>query len=96
MSYVSLEIFATSQVKSKARILDKIKEYKNKPEKPHARYVCDFLRATIFAADPYALAVAFYYFQQKFKDDIVRVKNKCLGLAKVMHVYMCIHAYVNT
>ena len=28
-----------------------------KSELPLARYVCDFLRATIFASDPYVLAV---------------------------------------
>eukprot|EP00439_Symbiodinium_sp_Y106_P012366 s5117_g1.t2 len=37
-------------------------------------YVCDFLRATIYAADPFALALAFHEFQKRFK--IVRVKNK--------------------
>ncbi|CAE7939057.1 unnamed protein product, partial [Symbiodinium necroappetens] len=45
-----------------------------KKELPLARYVCDFLRATIYAADPFALALAFHEFQKRFK--IVRVKNK--------------------
>lgn len=44
------------------------------PEKPAARYVCDFLRATIFAADPFVLAIAFRLLKQRFK--VVRVKNK--------------------
>ncbi|CAE7475197.1 unnamed protein product, partial [Symbiodinium microadriaticum] len=34
-------------------------------------YVCDFLRATIYAADPFALALAFHEFQ-----DSSKVKNK--------------------
>ena len=33
-----------------------------KSELPLARYVCDFLRATIFASDPYVLAVAWLCF----------------------------------
>ncbi|CAE7213636.1 unnamed protein product [Symbiodinium sp. CCMP2592] len=45
-----------------------------KTEQPLARYVCDFLRATIYASDPFALAIAFHTLQEKFK--IVRVKNK--------------------
>ena len=32
-----------------------------KSELPLARYVCDFLRATIFASDPYVLAVAWLW-----------------------------------
>jgi len=45
-----------------------------KSELPLARYVCDFLRATIFASDPYVLAVAFWQLQKEF--EFVRVKNK--------------------
>lgn len=36
-----------------------------KSELPLARYVCDFLRATIFASDPYVLAVAWLCFLVK-------------------------------
>ena len=32
-----------------------------KSELPLAHYVCDFLRATIFASDPYVLAVAWLW-----------------------------------
>ncbi|CAE7342062.1 unnamed protein product [Symbiodinium natans] len=68
-------------IKSKERALAKIStDYQKdfdagkKTEQPLARYVCDFLRATIYAADPFALAIAFHSLQERFK--IVRVKNK--------------------
>ncbi|CAE7231983.1 unnamed protein product [Symbiodinium sp. CCMP2592] len=70
-----------ASIKSKERALAKINtDYQEdfqagkKKEQPLARYVCDFLRATIYAADPFALALAFHEFQKRFK--IVRVKNK--------------------
>eukprot|EP00439_Symbiodinium_sp_Y106_P003530 s5117_g1.t1 len=70
-----------ASIKSKERALAKINtdyqqdfEAGKKKELPLARYVCDFLRATIYAADPFALALAFHEFQKRFK--IVRVKNK--------------------
>ncbi|CAE7355048.1 unnamed protein product [Symbiodinium natans] len=65
-------------IKSKERALAKIQgDYEKddkKTERPSARYVCDFLRATIYAADPFALAFAFQALEERFK--IVRVKNK--------------------
>ncbi|CAE7231978.1 unnamed protein product [Symbiodinium sp. CCMP2592] len=70
-----------ASIKSKERALAKIntdyqEDFKagKKKEEPLARYVCDFLRATIYAADPFALALAFHEFKKRFK--IVRVKNK--------------------
>lgn len=70
-----------ASIKSKERAQAKINtdyqqdfEAGKKKELPLARYVCDFLRATIYAADPFALALAFHEFQKRFK--IVRVKNK--------------------
>ncbi|CAE7618972.1 unnamed protein product [Symbiodinium microadriaticum] len=70
-----------ASIKSKERAQAKINtdyqqdfEAGKKKEQPLARYVCDFLRATIYAADPFALALAFHEFQKRFK--IVRVKNK--------------------
>ena len=35
---------------------------------------CDFLRATVFASDPFVLAVAFDQLRKRF--EVVRVKNK--------------------
>ncbi|CAE7208487.1 unnamed protein product [Symbiodinium natans] len=65
-------------IKSKERALAKITEDyekdEEKKERPSARYVCDFLRATIYASDPFALAIAFHTLKEHF--EIVRVKNK--------------------
>ncbi|CAE7770603.1 unnamed protein product, partial [Symbiodinium pilosum] len=72
-----------ASVKSKERALAKVNtdyqedfETGTKTEQPLARYVCDFLRATIYASDPFALAIAFHAFQERFNTKIVRVKNK--------------------
>ncbi|CAE7273365.1 unnamed protein product [Symbiodinium sp. CCMP2592] len=68
-------------IKAKDRAYEKtVDDYAKDPskhEKPAARYVCDFLRATIFAADPFVLAVAFRQVEKAF--DIVRVKNKFIN-----------------
>mmetsp|Transcript_34888 Transcript_34888/g.64989 ORF Transcript_34888/g.64989 Transcript_34888/m.64989 type:complete len:229 (+) Transcript_34888:127-813(+) len=68
-------------IKAKDRALAKIEndyqvDFKagKKQEMPLARYLCDFLRATIFASDPFVLAVAFH--KLKEHPEVVRVKNK--------------------
>ncbi|CAE7344100.1 unnamed protein product [Symbiodinium natans] len=70
-------------IKSKERALAKIKgdyetawaaSFELTSGRDKEGYVCDFLRATIYAADPFALALAFHSLQERFK--IVRVKNK--------------------
>jgi len=45
----------------------------DKTEGPAGRYICDWLRATVFSEDPYALSVVFAVFRTVF--DFVRVKN---------------------
>jgi hypothetical protein len=44
---------------------------------PAARYLCDFLRATIYAQDPYVLSIAFAMF-----------KNRCEGLPRVSNYFI--------
>ena len=44
---------------------------------PAARYLCDFLRATIYAEDPYVIAMAFEMF-----------KNRCDGLPRVSNYFV--------
>ncbi|CAE7738767.1 unnamed protein product, partial [Symbiodinium pilosum] len=75
--------FVLAPVKDPKRALDKIKgdyekdyEQKKKTSKPLARYVCDFLRATIYAADPEVLAKAYDVLKKQREHSILRVKNK--------------------
>jgi hypothetical protein len=44
---------------------------------PAARYLCDYLRATIFAQDPYVISIAFAMF-----------KNRCEGLPRVSNYFV--------
>jgi len=44
---------------------------------PAARYLCDYLRATIYAEDPYVIAIAFEMF-----------KNRCDGLPRVSNYFV--------
>lgn len=67
-------------VKDAGRALVKVRtdyrpeiEQGNKKEQAAGRYVCDWLRATVFAEDPYTLAVAFAVLRHEF--EFVRVKN---------------------
>ena len=48
--------------------------------KPAARYLCDILRATIYAQDPYVIAIAFAMF-----------KNRCDGCPRVSNYFMNTH-----
>jgi hypothetical protein len=48
--------------------------------KPAARYLCDIMRATIYAQDPYVIAIAFAMF-----------KNRCEGLPRVSNYFMDTH-----
>ena len=48
--------------------------------KPAARYLCDVMRATIYAQDPYVISIAFAMF-----------KNRCEGLPRVSNYFMDTH-----
>ena len=45
---------------------------------PAARYICDFLRATIYADDPFVLSLAFAMFKQRC-EGLPRVSNYFIG-----------------
>merc|ERR1712139_599692 len=45
--------------------------------KPAARYLCDIIRATIYAQDPYVIAIAFAMFN-----------NRCEGLPRVSNYFI--------
>ena len=45
--------------------------------KPAARYLCDVMRATIYAQDPYVISLAFAMF-----------KNRCEGLPRVSNYFI--------
>jgi hypothetical protein len=45
--------------------------------KPAARYLCDVMRATIYAQDPYVISIAFEMF-----------KNRCEGLPRVSNYFI--------
>ena len=59
---------------------------------PAARYICDFLRATIYADDPFVLSLAFAMFKQRC-EGLPRVSNYFIGHE---HVQLERQTFINT